>query len=331
MESLSDDNVCKKLCIIFFLSVYFFFRVHILRHGRIPLWAKWTGSAEKAVAWISGCQSSTCPNDENVTAKSLREDLIICTSGVNPDGRITTQRSNSKVFQNVDEAREFWEKGKKNTTAVYQGMYLNEEKKKRNCSKGWIPSLGRRVLELHPAAEKRRGGTGRELNQKHVCAFQCDGGHCREGRYHVCVVKDPRGVGRARRKWKTVLRIRARPQELSTCSNTGPFMQFHMLELHCFCWSCCCQKWKKGKAAHPVKTFCVLLVPIATSEIVHLLQFKLFLTIFNCIYVSFFIVTFANLNTYVLLSIKTILFFGSRHACVLISGNFSEAELLSDL
>lgn len=52
-------------------------------------------------------------------------------SGVNPDGHITIQRSNSKVFQNVDEAREFWEKGKKTTTAVYQGMYLDEEKKKK--------------------------------------------------------------------------------------------------------------------------------------------------------------------------------------------------------
>lgn len=156
---------------------------------------------------------------------------------MNPDGHITTQRSNSKVFQNVDEAREFWEKGKKKnpTTAVYQGMYLNEEKKKSNCSKGWIPSLGKRVLELHPAAEKRRGGTGRELNQKHVCAFQCDGGHHREGRYHVCVVKHLRGVGRARRTRKTALRRRARPQELSTCSNTGPFTQFHTLELHCLC------------------------------------------------------------------------------------------------
>lgn len=59
----------------------------------------------------------------------------------------------------------------KNTTAVYQGMYLNEGKKKRNSSRGWISTLGRSVLELHPTAEKRRGVTGRELNQKHVCAF----------------------------------------------------------------------------------------------------------------------------------------------------------------
>lgn len=51
---------------------------------------------------------------------------------------------------------------------------------------------------------------------------------------------------------------------------------------------------KKGRATHPVKTFCVSSVSntswlLATSEIVPLLQFKLFLIIFKCIYVSFFI------------------------------------------
>ena len=57
-----------------------------------------------------------------------------------------------------------------------------------------------------------------------------------------------------------------------------------------------------------MKTFCVLLFPNATSEIIHLLQFKLFLTIFNCIYVSFlYYITICKADhiQYVLLSIKT--------------------------
>lgn len=163
-------------------------------------------------------------------------------------------------------------------------------KKKRNCSKGWISTLGRSVWELHLAVEKRWGGAAGELNQKHVCAFQCDGGHCTEGRYRVCVVQDPRGVGRARRKRKRALR---RGSEAAGTKHLFKHWTFdaisHVRILHCSCWRCCCQKRKKGKVAHPVKTFCVLLFPIATSEIIHLLQFKLFLTIFNCIYVSIFL------------------------------------------
>lgn len=144
MESRLVGNGMHKLMHIF-LSL--FFRAHILRHGKILLWAKWTGSAEKAAVWISGCRSSTCLNDEPVNGKKPARGLDnLLKSGVNPDGHITIQRSNSKVFQNVDEARKVGEKGIK--------------KKKL--------STGRSVLELHPlasASEKGRRGAGRELNQ----------------------------------------------------------------------------------------------------------------------------------------------------------------------
>ena len=99
--------------LLFLCVFHFFFRVHILLRGRIPLWAKWTGSAEKAAAWISGCPSSTCPNDDDYKKKPARGLEILHKSGVNPDGHITIQRSNSKVFRNVDEARDFWEKRNK--------------------------------------------------------------------------------------------------------------------------------------------------------------------------------------------------------------------------
>lgn len=65
----------------------------------------------------------------------------------------------------------------------------------------------------------------------------------------------------------------------------------------------------------------------ATSKIIHLLQFKLFLTIFKCIYVSFFYLNYLqNLNTYVLLSIKSFFFFGARTTRVFF---FSFLEILA--
>lgn len=95
---------------------------------------------------------------------------------------------------------------------------------------------------------------------------------------------------------KTALRRGARPREPSTCSNTGPLMQFHTLEYYIVHVDVAVvRNGKREKVAHPVKTFCVLLFPIATSEIIHLLQFKLFLTIFNCIYVSFFYINYLQI------------------------------------
>lgn len=46
----------------------------------------------------------------------------------------------------------------------------------------------------------------------------------------------------------------------------------------------------------------------------------------------FFILTICK-SEYICIAVnkKRKVFFGSRHTCVLISGNFSEAELLSDL
>lgn len=80
-----------------------------------------------------------------------------------------------------------------------------------------------------------------------------------------------------------------------------------------------------------MKTFCVFSVSyaswfFATSKIIHLLQFKLFLMIFKCIYVSFFTFNYLqNLNTYVLLSIKKVFFWSQNCTCFL----FSFLEILA--
>lgn len=126
MEIHSNDNF---LCIFFCLCI--FFRVHILHHGRMPLWAKWTGSAEKAVAWISGCRSSTCLNDENVNTKNLQEDLIICTRVVWTLMDTLPSRDQIPKCSKMLMRQENFGRKEKNTTAVYQGMYLNEGKKKK--------------------------------------------------------------------------------------------------------------------------------------------------------------------------------------------------------
>lgn len=58
-------------------------RAHIPRHGTIPLWAKWAGSAGRVAVWTSGCPSSTSPNDELLTAKRRPcERTFICTGWV---------------------------------------------------------------------------------------------------------------------------------------------------------------------------------------------------------------------------------------------------------
>lgn len=107
-------------------------------------------------------------------------------------------------------------------------MYLNEENGKKSVSKGWISTLGRSVLELRPSA-LAGGGTaarrGAGVEPEHACAFSCDGGHCTEGRYHVCVAEHLRGAQRAPRSRGTAAR--------STCSNTGPLMRFHTFDFHC--------------------------------------------------------------------------------------------------
>lgn len=67
-------------------------------------------------------------------------------------------------------------------------------------------------------------------------------------------------------------------------------------------------------------------VLFSTSKIIHLLRFKLFLTIFKCIYVSFFYINcLQNPNTYVLLSIKKyFLSWNQKYTCVLFCFSFLE-------
>lgn len=63
-----------------------------------------------------------------------------------------------------------------------------------------------------------RGTTARRkagIEPKHACAFSCDGGHCTEGRYHVCVAEHLRGAESARGSGKP--RRGAGPRPL--CSN----------------------------------------------------------------------------------------------------------------
>lgn len=128
----------------------------------------------------------------------------------------------------------------------------------------------------------------------------------------------------------------------SLCRNralveTLDVLQFHLFDSNFQCWCCYCHNLKREglyiQWRHSM--YLVFLMPagfFATSKIIHLLQFKLFLMIFKCIYVSFFTLTICKLNTYVLSINCCCCFEPELHMfSFFISGNFSRAEMNSDL
>lgn len=122
--------------------------------------------------------------------------------------------------------------------------------------------------------------------------------------------------------WKPLWRVRKKSVEkaenraaewtkvsASLCTNktlveTLDLMQVHFFDFKLFMLALLLFEFffSKGRATHPVKTFCVFSVSIffSRSKIIYLLRFKLFLTIFKCIYVSFFTLTVCRfwLHTY---------------------------------
>lgn len=170
-----------------------------------------------------------------------------------------------------------------------------------------------RRLEVFVEREVGAGGKGRC-----VLFFSCEVGDCTDGFDHFCVVKT--SVKSQETVWrgqKTELLSGPRPLPLctdKTLVQTLDLMQVHFFDFKLFMLALAIVQFflilffQKGRATHPVKTFCVFGVFIfffPRSKIIYLLRFKLFLTIFKCIYVSFFYINCWQIRiTHVLLSIK---------------------------
>lgn len=189
------------------------------------------------------------------------------------------------------------------------GVYLKELLKKKKRAGGWISSLDRTVWVASVSL------CNRDEMARHL--YRHTGGNSKRESMCVCFLMWCRTLYRrtvscmcgkasvpsqksGEKKTKMELLSGPRPRPLSAETKHllkhWTFLQFHF---H-FTWfqllTLTLSWFKKGRAAHPVKTFCVFSVSyaswfFATSKIIHLLQFKLFLMIFKCIYVSFFTLT----------------------------------------
>lgn len=93
----------------------------------------------------------------------------------------TIQRSNSKVFQNVDEAREFWEKGKKKKSQTKKTHncclpgdvfeWGGKKTKERNCSKGWIFHFGQKRFGVASGRREKMRRRGWRVKPKSMCVL----------------------------------------------------------------------------------------------------------------------------------------------------------------
>lgn len=102
-------------------------------------------------------------------------------SGVNPDGHVTTQRSNSKALLVGKE--NFG--GNKRASCLHEMYLRGGGKRQEDEFPHWTELFGVASVSLCNQDEMARHLYRHEVESMH--AFYCEGGHCTEGLYHVLV------------------------------------------------------------------------------------------------------------------------------------------------
>lgn len=137
--------------------------------------------------------------------------------------------------------------------------------------------------------------------KKQLCAFSCKPGDCPDGFHHVCVVrasvksreKSVEEAGDRAAEWTKV--------SASLCTEQTLVETLDLMQVHCFdfksfmltllLFQYCFLKGKGYTSSEDILCLKCFHFFFSKSKIIYLLRFKLFLTIFKCIYVSFFTLT----------------------------------------
>lgn len=113
-----------------------------------------------------------------------------------------------------------------------------------------------------------------DVCKKQLCAFSCEAGDCTDGFYHSCVVKtsvksQEKSVEKAENSAAEWTKVSASLCTNKTLVETLDLMQVHFFDFKLFMLALLLFEFffSKGRATHPVKTFCVFSVSIFFPEV----------------------------------------------------------------